>query len=186
MPPAKSACAYDDLLVKKRVLSKLPHNSRVWSVANDAHICELRYALAIIGWQGPVDATKETTWQNLVCGLEHWLAADPADFECRVPYMIERYRTAVKEHREFLDLCKWAQCTNSACEKWRRCPPEYLATLEEPLEDIEDWTCMALDRECDEDDDLMDDDELWNGECDGVGESECDAGESDATMDANA
>ena len=45
----------------------------------------------------------------------------------------------------------------------RRCPPEYLATLEEPLQDIEDWTCMTLDRECDEDDDLMDDDELWDG-----------------------
>ena len=102
---------------------------------------ELRQALASIGWMGPsynpsqtnVDETLATqVWQNIIDGLDLWFRSNPADFHQRALPAVERHQhwrlTAdASARRHYRNLCQWAIC--DACNKWRRCTPEYLDTL---------------------------------------------------------
>lgn len=160
------------LRVKERVIAETRCDDDVKALAQNATPAELRQALSQIGWQGPIyKATStsidlsvvEATWSNIMQGLARWHHWDKEHFAKRVLTAVERHREQVREHLHYLNLCKWVEC--EACKKWRRCAPEYLETLRPTLDGVS-WTCATADRVCEEEEDVMEDGEVWDGEVD--------------------
>jgi hypothetical protein len=188
MPPAGIPVAHTGMAStetdQKRLqeIHKSPHE-RVRSIALSADQHSLRRALIVVGWQGPihghwppkrknalklsastVNAQKaahlklvEDTWSSIVQGLNRWWEFSPSDFEIRVPIAINLYKAQMVQQREYFESCKWGQCDR--CHKWRRCLPAYHHTLERPR-----WSCIAANRECDEEEDALEEGETWDGQ----------------------
>ena len=181
----------DILRESKELAIASSKHQRVRDVAGAADQKELRHALSLIGWQGPVygaapleaqfkkrgkmsnaaqaafheeqkhyAALVRRTWTNIVAGLGHWWETNAADFNDRVPKMIEQHRTQIGAHLKYVNNCDWVQCDQ--CNKWRRCPPEFKNTLQ-----MGEWTCGSAFRECEEEEDEVDESEVWNASING-------------------